>query len=136
MAKRVIKIFGWTLNKSDVPDDIPFYAKTKETLDTPDAFVIKEGESIVVDAHNDAIRSVQEVGGRCICGKMLCRDCAQIRCCLDQKSLCCDHWEIVNGRYVCSEGHSWGELLKVAFMPELPDPRAAGSAQKQLPPAR
>lgn len=133
MPKRVFRKFSWTVGRNDTQDDTAFYLKNKQVVNTPDAFTISEGESVTLDAHGHAIRALQEVGGRCICDRLLCRDCAQVRCCLDQKSLCFEHWEIIKGRYVCKGVHSWRERLSVAFMERMPDPR---SLPKQLPSAK
>jgi hypothetical protein len=64
-------------------------------------FFVLEQEALPTCVHGHAIRNAAEIGGRCICGALLCAACAELRCDLDGRVLCRDHAEQYRGKVVC-----------------------------------
>ena len=88
--------------------------KVSESFDTSEEYIENEVDKLPSCIHGHAIRSLQELGGRCICDAVLCKDCAQIRCEIDKRILCGLHAEDLNGQVVCST-HGLFQKLVIAF---------------------
>ena len=119
MYKRLMNFHGFRVKDAGEAEagDTAF-SKIEQSFDGPGAFVNSVVESIPLCTHGHAIHSLQEVGGKCICGAMLCKDCAQVKCCLDNQSLCHEHTVVVNGRQACST-HGLLDLLRISFLGNL-----------------
>ena len=86
------------------------FRKTSETTDSPAHFDDNEGEEFPFCVHGHAIRKPEEYGGRCICGRDLCRDCAQNRCDLDGHILCRRCTRTIKDRGICRTHGFWRML--------------------------
>jgi len=98
------------------PGDLPDVETFKISRMTPDGLQFEEGESRPCCVHGHAIRSLNELGGRCAdenCRRILCKTCAdKFVCSICDRILCRDHIYESNGKYICS---AHGFLTKVRF---------------------
>jgi hypothetical protein len=94
--------------------DTPF-EKSQETTDTEELFFDSETDVLPVCAHGHIIGNPQELGGMCICGRPLCKDCAsQRQGFIDGHILCKEDAGEIDGKIVGSD-HGFFRLLWLAL---------------------
>jgi len=107
------------------PGELPEVETFKRSRLTDDALQFDEGEARPCCVHGHAIRSLNELGGRCTdknCGQILCKTCAdKFVCSKCDRILCRDHAFENNGKYICS---SHGLMAKLRFALRTEDEKA------------
>jgi len=114
MAKKLERIQGFRVV---VDPDGTLFLKRQETENLAGKFTDKETFEITVCVHGHPIRAPQEMGGICICGRLLCKECAQLRCHFDGHVLCKDDALSVRGKWIC-QTHGVFRILGMLLLPE------------------
>jgi len=101
MPKKLVRRYGFRVRDPGVSIGRDAFEKVQETYDTDGEFCDQVSEAIPACVHGHAIHNPQEIGGTCICGRLLCKECAQLRCHIDGYVLCRDHAIFLNGKAAC-----------------------------------
>ena len=101
MYRKLTRVHGFRTKTPGTSTGQDAFEKIQETYDTGDEFREQFSESIPTCVHGHAVHNPQEIGGTCICGRILCKECAQLRCHIDGYVLCRDHAVWVNGKAAC-----------------------------------
>jgi hypothetical protein len=113
MARKLHKVRQVVFNDRG---DGTLFVKRNITQDEPDGFFDGENDELPVDVNGHVMRTVQEVGGRCFCGVLLCKDCVgQNRCVLCLHTLCQNHASTINGKTVCPR-HGFLEYMATGLL--------------------
>ena len=76
MAEKLFNERIFQLKTFDFSTDPNPYYKRQETVDQKEQFEDREIETFPICVHGHVIKSPEQMGGLCICGAPLCKECA------------------------------------------------------------